>query len=165
MKRKITSFRRVAAALVIAAAVLLPFSALTACGEQCPTEDQRAYFRSLGEILDSFSNSNNEFGRIMGELSEPKNIVDEQWRQRLRQALNHLNDDAAKLAEHAPTPRIEHIHILEEQMAASIRVATDVFWQGVLRIDPNLLDERLAVLVEVGNDLESMTGAMREFCD
>ncbi len=100
----------------------------------------------------------------MGELTEPENIVNEQWRNRLRRALDEIDAAADDLAGHAPASGTENIHDLEVQAATSMRRATRLVWQGAVEVDPNLFFDASAVLDDSLGALESMNAAIRGFC-
>ena len=132
---------RGAVGLVALAVGLLMFTLGSSCGETCPTAEQRTYLKEVEDWTKSAQAANEELIAITKEAAiRRERYLDEEWRLRLKHVLDEIDSvNQEMMSVKVPAGAQEMHRLLVRGLEATFE-ANELFLQGVLAVDIELMD-------------------------
>ncbi|MCY4108981.1 MAG: hypothetical protein OXG11_08135 [Chloroflexi bacterium] len=163
---KLSGWRRLAVLAALAAAVVLALAAMPGCGSGCPTPEQRAYLRAGEDWADRSKAGHEELQEILYEGGSRQGaLIDEDWRRRLRRALDEVDAANREMAAREPPAGTEEVHRLMVRVSEAFIEANELLWQGVLAVDAETIDRSAERRNETIPLMEEGIRVMERFCE
>ncbi len=162
-------FGRVRGAVGLAALVvglLLIFPLGSACGETCPTPEQRAYFGEQEDPTARFYAANHEMTAVLNGLgTSPESFYDEAWRQRLWRILDEMNFALEERVSIETPAGTEELHDLLVQASEAYIEANEMLWEGVLADSAEIINRSSARRIEANRLTDEWLATADSFCE
>ncbi len=158
--------RGVVGVAALAAGLLLGLSVMPGCGSGCPTPEQAAYLKEVESWAARSKAGIEDMRTILTEVEvRPEALIDEGWRRRLKRVLDELNRGHEEMMNvEVPTGADEThravVRVTEERIEAN-----ELFWQGVLDVDAELLRRSNDSRRESIHLIEDLAAAGERFCE
>ena len=158
--------RGVAGLVALAAGLLLALAVMPGCGSGCPTPEQAAYLNEVENWADRSESTAGAFRELVEEVrSDSTAILDEGWRRRLRHVLDKSSSNHETMVNVEAPTGTQEVHGAVARVARTDIEANELYWQGVLNLDADVLTKSNERRWEAMHLLEEAGAIVKRVCE